>query len=113
MSINRTDLIFGLKELANWYATNPDVPLPRYPDFTHCVLADDDETGVRIVEQVAAALGVEVQYGHHVGAERSFSGLRFRVYYVRREVAEDFALRQRIARAATPEQLAAMAGVVR
>lgn len=81
----RAALIAGLRELADWYETHPDVPLPRYPDFQHTVLGHDDAAGIAEVEAVASALGVDVKYDSHATAEHRFAGLTFKVAYASRE----------------------------
>lgn len=106
--IKRAELIAGLRQLADWYEQHPEVPLPPYPDWRHCVLAKDDTSGTAEVEAVAAALGADVKYGKHVAADKDFPGIEFHAYYVTRERAADYVARQKIADAATPEQLTAV-----
>lgn len=92
MTDARDDLIQGLRELADWYEQHPEVPLPPYPSFEHCVLerGGGDEAGVAEVEQVAASLDATVERGVHTEARRRFAGLPFRVFYVSREAATDW-----------------------
>jgi len=83
----RAQLVAGLRELAQFYVEHPEMPIPRYPDFTHCVMGNvGDEAGTAEVVAIAAGLGVEVDYGTHVRARRQFAGLPFSAYYVPREV---------------------------
>ena len=83
----RAQLVAGLRELARFYVDHPEAPIPRFPDFAHCVNADNDEAGSAEVEAIAAALGVEVEHGAHVRARRQFGAIAFNAYYVPSEVA--------------------------
>lgn len=83
----RAQLVAGLRELAQFYVDHPEVPIPRFPDFAHCVNADNDEAGSAEVQAIAAALGVELEHGVHIRARRRFGALQFNAYYVPREVA--------------------------
>jgi hypothetical protein len=80
----RADLIRGLRELADFYDSHPDIELPPYPQFSHCVLAADDATGTARDQDVAQALDADVEVGAHVKAHRQFGAVRFDVYYVTR-----------------------------
>jgi hypothetical protein len=84
-------LIAGLRELADWYEQHPDVPLPLYPSFIHCVHSDDDQAGTAELAAVAEALAVEQStHGGHPAAERVFGAVEFRVYYVPRVDAAEY-----------------------
>jgi len=81
----RADLIAGLRELADFYEQHPDMPLPPYPDFRHCVLSNDDDAGVAEVTTVAAQLGVELyDLDDRPSADRKFGSITFSAFYVRR-----------------------------
>ncbi|MEU4781073.1 hypothetical protein [Micromonospora sp. NPDC023633] len=87
----RDALVAGLRALADFYETHPDMPLPRYPNFSHCVLAGDDETGQAEVARIAEQLGVEmVTKAGSADAERAFEGLPFKSYYVSRQRSADW-----------------------
>ena len=82
----RTELIAGLRELADWYEQHPDAAMPAYPHILHSVGGDDDEAGMAEVSRMAWLLNVDAtDDGHHYVAERRFGGLSLRVYYVTRE----------------------------
>lgn len=103
----RTALVKGLRALADWYEANPEVPLPPSPDIAHCVMAGDDAAGMAELRVVADALGEPVDpTGPHPQVVRDFAGLKFHAFYVLQRAAAEYMARQRIARAATPEQLA-------
>jgi hypothetical protein len=95
----RAELVAGLRELADWYAAHPEVPLPYGPTFDHCVLADQDPAGIAEVEGFAEALGVPVTrspYAGHYHADRKFAGLQFRAYHVPAESSRQHADDQKI-----------------
>jgi hypothetical protein len=87
----RDALIAGLRQLADWYEAHPDVPAPWYPELAHCVMSSDDDTGVAEVQTIANAAVVPTTVDEH-GADacRMFDGLRFHVFYVRRDVVADW-----------------------
>lgn len=87
----RAELVAGLRELADWYERHPDVPLPPYPTWTHCVLADEDEAGQYEVVRVADALDVPCRFkAGSADADREFGPVTFRAYYVSRQRSEDY-----------------------
>jgi hypothetical protein len=83
----RAELIDGLRALAQFYFDHPEMPIPLYPDFSHCVMAGDDDAGIDEVRQIAAILGSEVDNDGNPSTRRTFAGLRYSAFYVRREVA--------------------------
>jgi hypothetical protein len=83
----RAELIAGLRALAQFYFDHPEMPIPLYPDFSHCVMAGDDDAGNDEVCQIAAILGSEVDNDRNPSTQRTFAGLRYRAFYVRREAA--------------------------
>lgn len=87
----RTALIAGLRELADWYEAHPDVPLPPYPTWTHCVLGDNDQDGQSEVVAVADALDVPAQFSAgSAEARRTFGAVEFKAFYVSRQRSEDY-----------------------
>lgn len=85
----------GLRRLADFIQSHPELPLPMYPAFQHCVHADivedgvrtgdkDDEAGIAEVQQIADALGlpVEVSAGGHRSVSTAFGAVAYGVFYV-------------------------------
>jgi hypothetical protein len=83
----RTNLIAGLRGLADFIEQHPDFPLPTFPEFAHCATARDDEAGVAEVRQISAALGAEMTVEPDGDARVTFhfAGLRYRAFYVSRD----------------------------
>lgn len=79
----------GLRELADFIAVHPDLPLPKYPAVTGCPGSDiaDDEAFAQVAE-TARILGVDVDTvgtnGTHAAASRKFGGVTFRMSHVAR-----------------------------
>ncbi len=98
----RQAFINGLRELADWYEL-ADVPPPASPDFLHCLLGGDDARPA--LEQIAAALGVEIKPGVCPSVDRQFAGLKFHAYYVSRSEVDTSPadLDERASDAAPPE----------
>jgi hypothetical protein len=88
----REQIIEGLRALADFYEQHPDVPLPPFPGWNHCVLGNvGDEAGPAEVRVLAAALGsgVEERRGHTI-TNAQFGAINFHAYYVSRERAEAY-----------------------
>jgi hypothetical protein len=87
VSNERTDLIAGLRGLADAFERHPDLPAQRSPEFDYCVLADNDEAGVAEVRRIAAVLDVEMTIDPDGDAHVTFhfAGLRYRAFYVSRD----------------------------
>lgn len=89
----RAATIAGLRALAAFLESHPEVPLQRYGnDATQggpaCADVADDQAARAEVDRVACALGVKAgptpgSNGHHYGTEREFgpwgSGVRYRM----------------------------------
>jgi hypothetical protein len=60
-STKREQIIEGLRAIADFYEQHPDVPLPPFPSWSHCVLSDDDTQGQVDVAAVATALDVPMK----------------------------------------------------
>lgn len=87
----RAALVAALRELADFYEAHPDAPLPRYPEFAHCVIADNDEDGQSEVVAVADALAVPVKFNAgSADAHRTFGAVEFKAFYVSRKRSEDY-----------------------
>lgn len=106
----RDELIAGLRDLADWYEQHPDVPLMAYPEIRHCVMGDDT-TGTAELRQIAAALGAKPEVlPDRIEVRGSFAGLSYWAFYNFQSAVAEYVARQKIADAATPEQLAAVDG---
>jgi hypothetical protein len=91
-STKREQIIEGLRAIADFYEQHPDVPLPPFPSWSHCVLSDDDTQGQVDVAAVATALDVPMKVKDgSADAKTKFGGVRFHVYYVSRQRAENYA----------------------
>lgn len=81
----------GLRELADFIQTHPDLPLPTYPTLQHCVRSEDadgqksDEVGVATIQRIAAAMGVQAEVigraRHHV-MHAQFGAVGYDAFYV-------------------------------
>lgn len=92
---HRAQLVAGLRQLADWYEANPDVPMPTYPKFSHCVNTKDDDAGRATVTEVAAALGVDHDAtAYRPSTTREFAGLTFEAFYVPEEDMATYAAKQ-------------------
>lgn len=82
----RTELVAGLRELADFIAANPEMPIPDYPRFQHCIGPCSDADGVAVTQTLAEMLDVEPTVsGGHTNVERRFRGLRYEAFYIARE----------------------------
>jgi len=81
---HRAQIVRGLRELAQFLAMHPEVPVPRFPCLSTCVsVTGDDEAGRTVVRQAAAALEVEPYWrGHQLLAERKFGAIAYEIYTV-------------------------------
>lgn len=101
----RTQTIADLRELLDYLAARPDVPLDRYGDPLHySVQLDDDERGLAAVERIAAALGVPVTDSHgkppkadtsQFAAQYSVGRATYSAVYILRADVEEYAENQR------------------
>lgn len=95
----RARLVNGLRELADLYQQHPELPAPPYQEFRHCVGADNDEAGIAEVQAIAAVLGTDVlglnDPDAHITTGRSFGGVYFSAFYVRREDMREYDEAQR------------------
>jgi hypothetical protein len=102
----RAEFVAGLRELADWYAVHPEVPIGYKPTYRYVVLANNDATGSAEIQVFADALGVEVTrtlYAGHYHATAQFAGLTFEAYYVPREEAHRYTADQQLLKAAKAE----------
>lgn len=86
----RAGIIAGLRALADFYAANPDLPLPRYPEWRHCVAGGDDLCGASEVAAIAAALDAPVANGVHIEARHRFGPIEFHVFYCPVQAMADY-----------------------
>ena len=56
----RAEFVAALRELADFYERNPDMPLPKYPGILVGIWAETDEEGIPAVQAAADLLGVEM-----------------------------------------------------
>lgn len=97
----RAEKIAGLRELADWFEANPDVPLPYWTTvevsmaINNFDLADRSNASYRAeLIRVAGVVGAEPRLDDsHPGFYRRFRGASYRVFYIPRdEPTEDIAL---------------------
>lgn len=73
----------GLRELADFIQTHPDLPIPDYPAVTCAIGSEtDDESGLAQVTAAAAILGTEVSSRSTV---RYFGPVEYRVSHATRD----------------------------
>jgi hypothetical protein len=108
----RTQVIDGLRQLADYLDTHPDVPASEFGwDLLYCVRADSDAAGMTEVDRVAAVLDVHVTDdtpgGGHYRAAKKFGRITYEVLVVpaRRRAAYDALMSY--ADAVTPDDSAA------
>jgi hypothetical protein len=83
----RTQIITGLRQLADYLDTHPDIPVNEY-GWTLMTFArrDDDAAGQAEVDQVAAILGAQVRdntaNGGHYTAARTFERITYEFIHV-------------------------------
>ncbi len=79
-------LVAGLRELADWIETHPDLPLPAYPNFTWATSAAvagggdfDDAAGLAYITAVARELDTTVRDSGdgYCSADRKFGPVSF------------------------------------
>lgn len=82
----RAELLAGLRELADFIAAHPEMPIPEYPAFTHCIGPCPDADGLAVAQQLAEVLDVEPTVsGGHTDVKRLFRGLEYRAFYITRD----------------------------
>lgn len=94
----RTQIITGLRALADFLETNPGVPVNEY-GFTINVplIAGTDDDKRAEVDRVASVMDVTphddtAKYGHYI-AKRSFGRIAYQVYYSPARTQEHFQAR--------------------
>ena len=79
----RAQLIAGLRDLADYLAANPTIPIPRYGDQITVNVNSTEDGGCVQVRQaarlLAAAVTDQTRGGGHFYTERSFGPLTYRV----------------------------------
>ena len=79
----RQAFITGLRDLADYLARHPAIPVPAYGTEIHLCAASTDDGGCAQVAQFARQLGVPVpksiSYSGHYEAARSFGPVGYRM----------------------------------
>ena len=86
-SAERAELINGLRSLADYLESNPEVPAPAYP-VVHTFPPADDWAEMRAeIDATAARLGVTAHLtcGGHYVAVRSFGPVEYRAVAIPRK----------------------------
>lgn len=110
----RDEIIAGLRELADWLAANPEVPVSdvRMRHSTTC--RSDEEAGMAELSRVAALIGVEVVANykdtHFDAAKRFRGGVTYEVGAIRHQAMADLDELMRLGREAQDRQRAAGSG---
>ena len=72
----RAAFISGLRDLADWFEANPDVPTGRYPYLAYTYFPEgDDDAELAEVARVAALIGEDIQT--NAKADRHFVEKQF------------------------------------
>jgi hypothetical protein len=114
ISRTRDELIGDLRALCDMLAADDAIPFDQYTTMvSHHVDADDDETGIHRLHEIAAVLGVEptttdTYGGRHHRVEKQVGGITYEAVYVERQVMVEHAEAGRIVKA----HRAALAGAV-
>ena len=95
--ITRQQFIDGLRELADYLATHPTIPVPRYGDTIHVSLPKPEDGGRFQVSAIAAVLGVpvrdETRVDGHYYAEKAFGPVIYQaVSITEARMAQHYAL---------------------
>lgn len=78
-STQRTALIAGLRELADYLESNPEVPAPHYSDVLTFPAKGDWSEMCAEIDATAARLGVTThENGGHYVAARTFGSIEYR-----------------------------------
>ncbi|MEV0314535.1 hypothetical protein [Nonomuraea fuscirosea] len=87
----RSEFIAGLRELAQFLADNPKVPVPS---FARSILlhakGDNDEQKRAVVDRVAALLGSAASGDDHYKAVREFGPLSYEVLAINSQHRRDY-----------------------
>jgi hypothetical protein len=83
----RTEVTAGLRQLADYLDTHPDIPVAIYGwDLLIQAHGDNDTAKSTELDRIAAILGVPVDHksaeGGHYTAVRSFGPITYHAYYV-------------------------------
>jgi hypothetical protein len=102
----RTALVAGLRELADFYEQHPEVPSPSWPRWTHCI-SSNEHNGYETVEAYAKALGTTVAENphreggvHDINARGRFGAVEVEVYQCTPDAMRRHRERQKVAEAA-------------
>ena len=98
----RAAFISGLRELADFLAANPDVPVPSYgTSIQLCPLKGDDDANLLAVREFSAAIGVPAPDGFtkdgRADAGRTFGPIRYHAYASTRAHTDLYNAAQRVA----------------
>src|ERR1700728_1099586 len=83
----RTQIVNGLRQLANYLDTHPDVPVNEFGwDLLSCTRETTDAAGMAEVDRIAAILGVQVRddtpEGGHYTAAKTFGRITYEAIHV-------------------------------
>jgi hypothetical protein len=80
---NRNDFITGLRDLANYLASHPAVPVPRYGTEIYLSASSTDDGGCAEVDHFARQLDItpvnSVAHNGHYQAARCFGPIGYRM----------------------------------
>ena len=101
----RDELIGDLRALADLLASDEAIPFDSYTThIQHHVSADDDETGVHRLHEIAAVLDVEPSVidtygGHHHCVSKAIGGITYEAVYIEQQVMVEYTEAGRIVKA--------------
>ena len=79
----RQAFITGLRDLADYLASHPDIPVPTYGTEIYLTAASTDDGGCAQVSQFARQLGITspqaISYSGHYEAARRFGTVSYRM----------------------------------
>lgn len=84
----RQQQIAGLRELVDFLAAHPDLPIGNDSIGRECITAGDDTAGRAELQAIADILGTEVQLSRGGGSyevSRQFGTVTYRAFYCTRE----------------------------